>query len=159
LHKQGGAFAEMGQFAAVVALVRHRFLADYRHFHRDLLWHRGDHELWRPMLLGRVFEVVLQQGPPWEEPDRIALDARDQLDDYIGYRPVAVLESQKLEPYRHEWLRPIPLYIDGAGVATGKYEKVIARTLEILRSTPADLLADAWFDPAMVEELALDPRA
>ena len=159
LHRQGGAFEQLGQFRGVLGIVRQRFLADYRRFHHDLLCHRGDHELWRPLLLGRVFEVVLQQGPPWDEVDRIVVDARDQLDDYIGYRPVATLESQKLEPYRHEWLRPIPLYIEGAGIAAGKYEQVIARTLEILRATPADLLADAWFDPALLEELALDPRA
>jgi hypothetical protein len=159
LHASGGAFENIDQYRGVMRALRERFLADYRQFHRDLLWHRGDHELWRPFMLGRVFETLLQQGPPWDDLDRLVADARDQLDDYIGYRPVAVLESQKLEPYRHEWVRPIPLYIEGAGVATGKYEQVISRTLEILRSTSPDLLADAWFDPALLQELALDPRA
>src|SRR5690606_8684143 len=82
LHAAGGAFENVDQFRNVVRIVRHHFLADYRQFHRDLLWHRGDHELWRPFMLGRVFEIVLQQGPPWGETDRITADARDQLDDY-----------------------------------------------------------------------------
>ena len=53
----------------------------------------------------------------------------------IGYRPVAVLESQQIEPYAHERVRPIPLYIQGVGVAHGPYEELIARALAILAET------------------------
>ena len=46
---------------------------------------------------------------------------RGQLNDYIGHRPVAVLRTeQKIQPYDHEWVRPIPLWIRGAGVARGR---------------------------------------
>lgn len=159
LHQQGGAFAEIGQTRRVLQLVGEYFLPEYRQFHRDLLRHRTDDELWRPLLLARVFEVVLPRVLEDDMPERVVAAARDQMDDYIGYRPVPALESQKIEPYRHEWVRPIPLYVEGAGVEAGPYEAVITKTLEILRDTPADLLSDAWFQLEMVEELALDPRA
>ncbi len=159
LHVSGGAFAEIDQTNRVLRLVGDHFLPDYRRFHRDLLRHRNASELWRPLLLSRVFEVVLHHASHDATADDIVAAARDQLDDYIGYRPVPALESQKIEPYRHEWVRPIPLYVEGAGVSAGPYEAVIKRTLEILRDTPPDLLSDAWFAPDLLEELALDPRA
>ncbi|WP_425396142.1 hypothetical protein [Aeoliella sp.] len=159
LHQEGGAFAEIGQTQRVMQLVGEYFLPEYRQFHRDLLRHRNDNELWRPLLLGRVFEVVLPRVLEDDLSEHVVAAARDQLDDYIGYRPVPALESQKIEPYRHEWVRPIPLYVEGAGVEAGPYEAVITKTLEILRDTPPDLLSDSWFQLEMVEELALDPRA
>ncbi len=159
LHKTGGAFAEIDQTERLLRLVGEHFLPAYREFHRDLLRHRSDAELWRPLLLARVFEVVLPHATADRPHDEVVAAARDQLDDYIGYRPVPALETQRIEPYRHEWVRPIPLYVEGAGVSAGPYEAVIARTLEILRDTPAELLADAWFAPELLEELALDPRA
>ncbi|WP_442483461.1 hypothetical protein [Aeoliella sp. SH292] len=159
LHATGGAFSEIGQVTRVVQLVRDHFLPAYREFHRDLLRHRPDEEFWRPLLVGRVFEVVLPRIWATEPDAQIVAGARDQLDDYIGYRPVPVLESQRIEPYRHEWLRPIPLYVEGAGVSAGPYEPVISKTLEILRDTSPELLNDAWFQFEYLEELALDPRA
>ena len=87
-------------------------LPAYRQFHRDLLWHQSDAELWRPLFLGRAFEAILAQGGPWDETERIVAGALETLNDYIGYRPVAVLESeQQIEPYAHERVRPIPLYV------------------------------------------------
>lgn len=159
LHEQGGPFQEIEQIERVVRLVRDHFLPGYRQFHRDLLRHRPDAELWRPLLLARVMEAALAHVGDDEPPEHVAAVVRDQLDDYIGYRPVPALESQKIEPYRHEWVRPIPLYIQDAGVAAGPYEQVVAKTLEILRDTPGDLLSDAWFQVDLLEELALDPRA
>jgi len=95
---------------------------------------------------------VLSSGPPWDEAERIVDQSLRRLNDFTGYRPVAVLETeQELEPYEHERLRPIPLYIRGAGVAYGPYEELIAKAL--------DLLAAAQFDLDKLDELALDPRA
>lgn len=164
LQESGGAFAEIAQVQQVVALVRDECLPRYRKFHSDLLWHLRDEELWRPLLLGRMFECVLAQGPTWDNVNAVTTAAFDNLDDYIGYRPIAVLqgeelEAEKIEPYRHEWVRPIPLYVAGAGVSSGPCEEIITLTLDILRSTPAELLSDAWFQPDLLEELALDPRA
>ncbi|MEM6329213.1 MAG: hypothetical protein AAF790_03075 [Planctomycetota bacterium] len=160
LHAQGGAFKSIDQAQSVSRLITEHFRPAYRKFHRDLMWHRSPGELWRPFFYARVAEAVLAQGPPWDEPERIVPAARDQLDDYIGYRPVAVLETeQKIEPYRNEWVRPIPLYVQGAGVAHGPYAELIELTLAILNQTDPVLLREAWFDPELIEELAVDPRA
>ena len=83
-----------------------------------------------------------------------------ELNDFVGYRPVATLSSgDACDPYPHEYVHPIPLYIRGAGVAVGRYEKLIRLALEILKSTDEEILARAWFDLDHLEEIALDPRA
>jgi hypothetical protein len=78
----------------------------------------------------------------------------------VGYRPTAQLASgARSEPYAHEFVRPIPLYVKDAGVATGQYEAIISRALKILADAEPDILARAWFDLDRLEEIALDPRA
>jgi hypothetical protein len=135
-------------------------MKSYRNFHRDLLWHQADRQLWRPFFVARAFEALVAQGGPWNETDRIIAAAIDALNDYLGYRPVAALESERqMEPYVHERVRPIPLYVPEVGVAPGEYEELIARAMSILRETDPEILHQAWFDPQLVEELALDPRA
>lgn len=82
------------------------------------------------------------------------------LNDFLGHRPVAVLRTeQKIQPYAHEWVGPIPLYIRGVGVAVGRYRELIDQALAILEATDATLLFRAWFDLALLDELVLDPRA
>src|SRR6185295_17315196 len=63
------------------------------------------------------------------------------------------------EPYDHERVRPVPLYIAGAGVACGKYHELVSATLQILAATDPDVLRLAYFDPELLDELAFDPRA
>jgi hypothetical protein len=154
------AFGDVSQARAVVRILRDHLLPAYRAFHRDLLWHQTDCELWRPLFIGRAFEAILAQGGPWAESQRIVSGAIESLNDYLGYRPVAVLESERqMEPYAHERVRPVPLYVHDVGVAPGKYEELIDRALTVLRETDPEILHQAWFDPAMIEELSLDPRA
>jgi hypothetical protein len=154
------AFGDVSQARAVVRLLRDHLLPAYQAFHRDLLWHQTECELWRPLFIGRAFEAILAQGGPWNETQRIVSSAVESLNDYLGYRPVAVLESERqMEPYPHERVRPVPLFVHDVGVAPGKYEELVERALSILRETDPDILHQAWFDPAMVEELSLDPRA
>src|SRR5262245_7032158 len=154
------AFGDVSQAQAVVRLLRDHLLKAYRNFHRDLLLHQSDRELWRPLFVGRRFEALLAQGGPWNETDRIIAGALETLNDYLGYRPVAVLESERqMEPYSHERVRPIPLYIQDVGVAPGRYEALVERALAILRETDPEILHQAGFDPQLVEELSLDPRA
>ncbi len=153
------AFRETAQAEAVLDLVFVHLLPAYREFHCDLLFHQDDASLFRPFFLGRACEAVLQEGGPWDDPGRIIPAAIDRLNDFIGHRPVAVLHNQRMEPYKHEWVRPIPLYIEGAGVAVGKYHDVVAKALEILRETDRDILDLAFFELERMEELALDPRA
>ncbi len=82
------------------------------------------------------------------------------LNDYVGFRPVAVLETdEKLQAYPHERCRPIPVYLRGVGAACGRYEGLIAKTMEILETCEASLLRQAYFQPENLLELAFDPRA
>jgi hypothetical protein len=160
LRGSSAAFADVAQAEAVITLALENTLAAYRKFHRDLLFHREDAELFRPLFLARLFEAVLQQGGPWDETDRIVAGAVRRLNDFIGHRPVAVLHNdQRMEPYDHEWVRPIPLYVREAGIDVGPYQPLIAKTMELLRGTPAELLDMAYFDPDLLDELAVDPRA
>lgn len=152
-------FRDAEQAQAVLELVFARTLPAYREFHRDLLFHQTDEALFRPLFIGRVCEAVLRQGAPWAEPERIVAGAINHLNDYIGHRPVAALESQKIEPYKHEYVRPIPLYIRGAGVTVGPEQEVVAAALKLLSVTDADILRQACFQPENLDELALDPRA
>lgn len=157
---QTAAFADHQQAREVLRLALVEFPPRYRQFHRDLLYHQRDADIWRPLMLGRVFEAILSQGGPWEDGERIVEGAIGTLNDYIGHRPVAVLRTaQRIEPYDHEWIRPVPLYARGAGVAVGRYRAVVEQALEILRATDPALLREAYFDPEMLDELAFDPRA
>jgi hypothetical protein len=153
------AFADVRQVTTVLALLKQHVIGDYRDFHCDLLGYLSSSELFGPFMLGRMCEAILQQGPPWDETDRICAGAIATLSDYIGHRPVPTLESKRIEPHAHEWVRPIPLYIEGAGVAVGRYRPVISKAFDLLWKTDADLLDAAWFDPGQLEELAIDPRA
>ena len=56
-------------------------------------------------------------------------------------------------------LRPIPVYLKGAGVAAGKYADLVRPALELLAKTDAVLLEEASFMPDNLDELAYDPRA
>jgi hypothetical protein len=160
LEQGGGAFSDVSQARAAIALLTEKLPKAYCEFHRDLLHHQSPAELWRPFFIGCAAEAVLSQGPPWNETERIIDRAVASLNDYVGYRPTATLESgARSEPYAHEFVRPIPLYIRGAGVAVGRYERLISRALEILRGAEPDILSRAWFDLNRLEEISLDPRA
>lgn len=156
---QAGPFADATQAAGALEVLLDHFLPAYRQFHADLLFHQSDDALFRPFLLARALEAILSLGGPWEEVDRIVPAAIQQLNDFIGYRPVAVLEGRRIEPYPHEFVRPIPLLLRDAGVGCGQYEALVSRTWEVLRATSPQILRAAGFDPDLVDELAFDPRA
>ncbi len=154
------AFRHVEQAEQVVRLVFDEFLPAYRLHHRDLLFHQTDEFLFQPLFIGRACEAILAEGGPWNEAERIIRGALARLNDFIGHRPLAVLETgQKMQPYPHERVRPIPLFIQGAGVSVGRYWELVEKTLQILSATDEDLLRQAWFDPGLLEELAIDPRA
>ena len=159
LSGESAALQDATQATAVLDLVWNETLPNYIEHHRDLLFHQTADHLYNAFFVSRVCEAVLAQGEPWHETDRISSAAIAQLNDYIGYRPVAVLESKKIEPYANERLRPIPLLIREAGVAAGPYEEVVTRALDLLNQTDDDILRAAHFDPVVLDELAIDPRA
>ena len=120
----------------------------------------SDEDLFVPFFLARCYETVLSQGEPWEQTERIVEGAIEQLNVFIGHRPVPVLENHRgIQPYPHERVRPIPLFIRGAGVSVGKYESLVTKTLRILESAPGDVLEAASMDLSLLDELAIDPRA
>jgi len=160
LQGKSDAFGQVEQAKAIIPLVFDEFLFAYREHHQDLLFHQPAEFLFQPLFIGRVCEAVLQQAGPWNETERIIQGAVSQINDSIGHRPVAVLETeQKIQPYTHEWVRPIPLWIRGAGVSAGPYAELIEKALGVLNATDSSLLFDGWFDPNLLDELAVDPRA
>src|SRR5262249_50423354 len=137
------AFQDVRQAEAVLSLTFDNLLPGYRRHHTDLLFHLSDEELFQPFFLARVFEAVLSQGSPWDEGDRIVSGALKQLSDFVGHRPIAILETRpKGEPYEHERVRPIPLYLRGAGVGFGRYAELIGKGLELLAATDPGILAE-----------------
>jgi hypothetical protein len=160
LQQTSSAFKDISQAEAVLKLLVDFLLPAYRRHHADLLDHLTDAELFQPYFLVRMVEAILHQGGPWEETERITQGALDQLNDHVGYRPIATLESRpQQEPYPHERLRPIPLYLRDAGPAWGKYQPILRHALEILEQTPAALHEEAYFDLDRLDEWAIDPRA
>src|SRR5262249_36498809 len=154
------AFREATQVEAVLPLLFTHLLPAYRAHHADLLGQLSERDLFQPFFVARAAEAILAQGGPWDETERIVRVALVQLNDFVGYRPIAILETRpRGEPYDHERVRPIPLYLRGAGVASGRYHDLVARALDILQATDPSPLADAHFDLQLLDELALDPRA
>ena len=154
------AFRDATQVRAVVEVAFGKLPAAYRAHHADLLAHQPEIELFAPFFLARACEAVLKQGPPWNEQERILSGAMSQLNDYVGYRPIALLETRpNTEFYSHEKVRPIPVYLKGVGVASGKYADLIRPALELLAKTEPVVLEEASFIPDNLDELAYDPRA
>ena len=120
LHSSGAAaFRTKEQADNVLRLAFTEVLSAYRRNHGDLLFHLSDADLYQPFFLVRVLEAVLGQGGPWNETERIVTGTLRQLNDYVGHRPIATLESRpRGEPYDHEKVRPIPLYLRDAECAS-----------------------------------------
>ena len=153
-------FHRSQQADAVLKLVFDHFLPAYRTHHRDLLFHQTEESLFRPLFIGRVIEAALRQGSHWDQPEAATAAMLREVNDYVGYRPVPVLESeQKCQPYEHEWVRPIPLFIRGVGVGVGRYADLVRQALEVLEQTDPDILQQAYFEVNLLDELAMDPRA
>ena len=119
------AFEDCRQAEQVLEITWLTLLPSYLDFHKDLLFHQEPEGIINGFFLARVLEAILLQGGPWNETDRIVDGALKHLNDYVGYRPVAVLEGRRLEPYANEWVRPIPIWTEGAGATTGPYQAVV----------------------------------
>ncbi len=152
-------FRDSEQARQVLDLTFNKVLPAYRKHHRDLLFHQNDELLFNSFFLGRVFETVLQQGPAGDHGGELVNNTVAKLNNFIGHRPVATLEGQKIEPYPHEWIHPVPIFVRDAGVAVGRYCRIMESALEILRATEPDILRAAQLDPDKLDEVAIDPRA
>jgi hypothetical protein len=153
------AFRDSSQAERVLTLVHDTILPAYLDYHRDLLAHQTPDIVFNSFFIGRACEVALRLVSAETNHEPLAQRAMRELNDYLGYRPVAALESQKIEPYEHEYVSPIPLYIRQVGVAHGRYQALVQQALEILRKADASVLDAAQFDVELLDELAVDPRA
>ena len=159
LQQSSSTFSDISQAQAVLRLLRDELLPAYRQFHTDLLFHQTEAALFRPFFVGRACEALLQQGLRGTMRRGLCKQSIQRLNDYIGYRPVAALESRRHEPYPHEWVRPLPVYIEGAGVELGEYHEVVSTAHRDSPLDGAEHSPRGLFRPAALEELALDPRA
>ncbi len=160
LSRTEAAFRDSSQAEAVLELAFLRLPAAYRQHHQDLLFHQTDADLFTPFFLAVAVEAVLGQGSPWDQERRISTGALRQLNDFVGHRPIAILETRpRGEPYEHERVRPLPLWLRGAGAGWGRYRELVGQALEIISETEPGLLAEAGFDLDALDELACDPRA
>ncbi len=157
--QNSAAFTDATQAERAIELVFRYVLPGYLAHHRDLLFHRGPETIFNAFFVARAFEIVLQNVIEQEDSHRASQIAIGKLNDFIGHRPVATLESQKLQPYEFEWVRPIPLYVRGAGVVHGRYTKIVQCAIQLLMDTGDEILIMAQFDPELLDELAIDPRS
>ena len=136
------AFRDARQARETIDLVFEGVLPAYRRFHADLLEHQSPGAVERPFSVMAATQAVLAAGGPGT-PD-VVDDAINRLNDYVGWRPVAVLENGRLsEPYPHERVRPVPLFVAGAGAAHGRYRDLVAGAIEILAAAPDQLVQQA----------------
>lgn len=158
---------EQSDSAAFRDLTRARELLDtaftaipaaYRRHHVDLLAHQPDSLLFNSFFLARCAEVALAESTGSR--DGLVDRAVTLLNDYVGYRPIAVLETRpQTDYYPHEKVAAVPLFIRGVGVAPGRYAEVLRPALDLLGKIDGQLLRQASFDSEKMDELALDPRA
>ena len=143
----------------VLKLTYQHLLPTYLQHHQDLLFHQNRKFLFNSFFFAKALQVVLKAGEPWNEVDRIVTFGISELNNFIGHRPVATLESQKIEPYEHEWICPVPVYFQSVGVANGPYEELIKIAIDTLDTTDPAILREACFSLEQLKELAIDPRA
>ena len=163
LQKSGaGAFAVTEQALLIIGRTLSEVLPSYRQFHADLLAHCSDVDFFSPLLLARMFETTLAvraERPALSSGDAVQEVVR-RLNQFVGYRPVAVLENgRKAQTYLHERFCPVPLYMADVGVAAGPYQVLISEVISFIRTLPESLLEGTHFSFARLSELVLDVRS
>ena len=153
------AFRDAVQAETILSIVFDDFIPTYVRHHRDLLFHQTQDFVFNSFFLARVFETVMEKSSSGESPQNIIAESLSTVNDYLGHRPIAVLTSQKIEPYENEWVAPTPVYLSDVGSSVGRYERLIQLTVEILRATDPNILNAAQFDPGNLDQLCIDPRA
>ena len=157
LQQETTTFKNNAQALGALCFTFDHVLPAYKEFHKDLLYHQTEDFLFTSFFIARTLQYVLQTEAPWD--DFKQADIIHRLNDYVGYRPTAVLHNrQKMQPYAHEFFQPIPLYIEGVGIWKGPYYDVCKIALDILHKTDESILTRAYFDPDKMRELAIDVR-
>ena len=140
-------FESTEQAAELIRLVFDGVLPEYKKFHRDLLGHQDEEALYRPFFIAKACQATLGQEGPWSETSRVVRGALDRLNDFIGHRPVAVLQAQKDRAISPRVGVPDSALSRGGGVAVGRYHDLISATIDVLRATDRTILDKAYFDP------------
>jgi hypothetical protein len=154
------AFKDVSQALEVIRLGFEKIPAAYRKHHSDLLAHQPDQALFNPFFLARACEVAMGLRAKGTPPEKLAKRSVRVLNDFVGYRPIAVLETRpQTDYYPHEKVAAVPLYFRGVGAVPGQYAEVVRTALDLLDKTDRGLLDEACLEPERLEELAFDPRA
>jgi hypothetical protein len=163
LHASGAAaFADVTQAQRVIDTSVLQLLPAYRRYHSDLLAHLTESEFYTPFLMCRMFEAVLRSLPdfPAAMDEGLINACLVTLNDFVGYRPVAVLENdRRMEVYEHERFCPVPIYWHDVGVAEGPYQQLVAATIGFLKLLPPTLTEPSHFAISRMEELCIDVRS
>ena len=111
LERSGSAaFADSSRAKEVVRIACGELLTAYREHHRDLLAHQPDAALFTAFFLARCCESVLPELAAGTTPLGVVPNALLNLNDFVGYRPIAILETRpQTEFYPHEKVCAIPL--------------------------------------------------
>ena len=153
------AFNDLEQARRVTTATFDQVLPAYITHQADLLAHLPRETFHEPFLLARLLEATLQTVAEdgW---DGVPEGAVRRLNDFLGYRPVAVLENgRKSLPYEHESHAPLPVFVADAGVAPGRYHDLVLAALQLLADSPIELLIDSYFEFERLDEVAVDLRA
>ncbi|MEZ6128838.1 MAG: hypothetical protein R3C59_09160 [Planctomycetaceae bacterium] len=156
------AFRQTEQATSAIRAACDVVVPAYWQHHSDLLSHMNPADCCQPFFMAHVFEATLAAAAiaGWDKRDRLIDEAFRRLNNYVGYRPVAILENdRRMEVYDHERFCPIPLYLQDAGVAAGRYQPLIESTLQFIRDLPENMTAPAHFSLQNLDELSLDVRA
>ena len=95
LHQeQAAAFRDIDQANSVVDLLFKHVIPAYRAHHADLLGHLPAEAFLQPFFVARLAEAVLAQHAPWTETERIVQSTLRQVNDFVGHRPIPVLENK-----------------------------------------------------------------
>lgn len=156
------AFRDLSQARLILNVALGLVPKAYRIHHADLLAHQTDANLFTAFFFARSCEASLREHAKRShaDPDRLARDVVNALNDYVGYRPIAVLETRpQTDFYAHEKVAAVPVYFAGVGVAPGPYADLVRPALELLANTDVNLREQAGFELSKLDELAVDPRA
>jgi hypothetical protein len=156
------AFKDVTQARAITAAAFVELPKLYREHHVDLLGHQPDSYLFTPYFFARGIEASLaaKAADANLNATELGTAAMSTLNDFVGYRPIALLETRaQTDYYDHEKVCPVPIYLSGAGVAPGVYADLLRPALELLQATDSGVCEDACFDFAKLDEIGVDPRA
>ncbi len=153
------AFQNPQQARDVLSAVFDDVLPGYFRHHADLLWHQSPEVTVNSFFVARVFEATLKVISQETPRDQLTREALRYLNDFVGHRPIATLESHKGDVYVNERVRPVPIFIRDVGAAFGPYREVVERAIELIANAPDEIITAAGFDLELLDELAFDPRA